>query len=121
MRPERPCSTCRWAEDGFCQIRQNRRGRKLHAVKPLLPLPADGGASCPPRLWSPREERLVYEPQGESSIVRCSEEQEILGRENLGQFTRDLAASMARLGMPDLDTAEARHRWRGDTRVDRFF
>jgi len=119
-RPDvRPCDSCRWSDVDRCAVRPDP-ARRYRASLSHLPLPRDGGASCPQRLWSPREETIEAEGRRESSLARCAGEVSLLGREDLGQFTRDLAAAMVRLGIPDLDTAEARHRWRGDTRVDRY-
>ena len=119
-RPDvRPCDSCRWADGDRCAVRPDP-ARRHRTWLSHLPLPRDGGASCPPRLWSPRDETIVVEASRSSSLARCAGEASILDAEDLGKFTKDLTAAMKRLGIPDLDSAKARHRWRGDTRIDRY-
>ena len=94
-RPDdRPCDSCRWMDDGECTLRgsprvrypvRSRKGRLriLDAdgesmSETRMPLPEDLGASCPPALWTSREEVWYDHPTLVRSVItKCAEEESL--------------------------------------------
>lgn len=94
----RPCDSCAWRRGRVCTI---RAGRKRGTTG--CPLPADRGATCPPRLWTARDETLVVELQAVSAISACAEVQsDAPDRGSIGnerKFSKQITRQMRRLGV----------------------
>lgn len=115
-----PCDSCRWRDGDCCTlrgptrpiyVRTGRRGRPVALVDEAgeivhehrMPLPADRGASCPPRLWEPRRERwyesaaVLPSPAGWAALDLIeTPPEDVTSRAEMVRWTR----AMRRLGVP---------------------